>query len=350
MRKLRRAGALVTALATASVAFVALGMSPAGAQDIDINISGSSTVEPITSRVVELYAADNPDVNARVDGPGTGDGFILFCNGETDASDASRTIEEDEAANCQANGIAYTELPVAIDGLTIVANKASRLKCLSVEQIYAIFGPESGGGTVNLKDANALAQDLGDTTKLPKGKVKKFTPGPESGTYDSFIDLTYGDIMDERLAEGMIPADKVGINDDGEEEVTEPQLSAGTFPNDNDIVRRVTGSKTGIGYFGYAYYQANKKSLKAIGVRSPDTGECVKPKSSTVQALEYPITRTLYVYANNAKVASKAELKAFFDFYMTEETLNDTVLDAGYVPLHDDEQAATMAAWRALSG
>ena len=73
-----------------------------------------------------------------------------------------------------------------------MANKASKIKCVDSAQLYAIFGPESGGGDVDLATAQTLATELGSTEPpLPKGKVKKFTPGPESGTYDSFIDIGY---------------------------------------------------------------------------------------------------------------------------------------------------------------
>jgi phosphate transport system substrate-binding protein len=57
-----------------------------------IVISGSSTVEPISAFVAELFNETQPGVTISVDGPGTGDGFELFCNGETDISDASRPI------------------------------------------------------------------------------------------------------------------------------------------------------------------------------------------------------------------------------------------------------------------
>src|ERR671923_291086 len=87
-----------------------------------IVVSGSSTVEPISSLVAEIFNETNPDVAITVDGPGTGDGFELFCNGETDISDASRPIEQEEADACEANGIQYTELEVAFDGISVLTS------------------------------------------------------------------------------------------------------------------------------------------------------------------------------------------------------------------------------------
>jgi phosphate transport system substrate-binding protein len=348
-----RLRALLTAGAIA-LAVAALGTGPATAAQAsgEVKVTGSSTVEPITSLVGELYAETNPDVSIRVDGPGTGDGFELFCNaeaGDWDATDASRAIEDDEAANCQKNNINYTELNVGIDGLTVVANKASKIACLDHDQIYAIFGPESAGGDVNLSDAQALATELGSTNKaLPSGKVTKFTPGPESGTYDSFIELNYEDIMEERLEAGKIPSSRTGTNDEGEPEVTEPLIAKGTFPNDNNIVQRVEASANGIGFFGYAYYQANKGELKDIAIYNADTGKCVKPTAKTIQDGTYKISRPLFVYVDNAKITDGGAPKSFFDSYMTEKTLTKTVQQAGYVPNDKSTRQATISAYKAI--
>ena len=155
--------------------------------------------------------------------------------------------------------------------------------------------------------------------------MKKFTPGAESGTYDSFIEIAYQKIIDAQLAAGKIPSDKVGTDDAGKPTVTEPLIAAGTFPNDNDIVKRVEGSKNGLGFFGYAYFQANKGELKEIAIEDPETGKCVKPTAKTIKDGTYPISRTLYVYPNNAKVADNDTLKAFLAYYLTKKSLTKNV-------------------------
>lgn len=354
IRNFRRPRAVVLAVAVTTLALSGIGAGTAGAQGGgDVKITGSSTVEPITSLAAELFSEENPDASISIDGPGTGDGFELFCNaepGQWDATDASREIKDEEAANCQTNGIEYTELPLAIDGLTLVANKASKIKCLSFNDLYAIFGPESGGGEVDLASSSALADELGGSKSPTSGTVQKFTPGPESGTYDSFIEITYADILETRLGEGSIPADKVGTNDDGEPEVTEPLLSAGQFPNDNEIVKRVEGAKNGIGFFGFAYYQENKGELKAIGIENPETGKCVKPTAKTIQAGDYPISRTLFTYVDNAKVASNATFKDYLDSLLTKKALKSTVTEAGYVPLAAADIAATVDTYANVAG
>jgi phosphate transport system substrate-binding protein len=349
IRYFRRPRVLVAGLAAIGLT---LSMGTAFAQDSDgINVSGSSTVEPITSLIGELYGEDHPDVPVRVDGPGTGDGFVLFCQGETDISDASRPIKDEgeEAPACEANGITYTELPVALDGLTVIVNKKSNLKmkCLSQADLYALFGPESTG---DLADAAALSEELGSTQSYKStGTVKKFTPGPESGTYDAFIELGYQDILEARVADGSVT--DVVTNDDGETEAAEPLISDGQFPNDNDTVKRVSSSKNGIGFLGIAYFLENTDKLKAVAIEDPETGDCVKPSIKTVQNGSYlPLSRTLFIYVNNEKAADNADLKGFVDFYLTKKNLNGSVKAAGYAPLHKSDQAETIDTWESASG
>ena len=345
IRNLPRPRVLAASLGALVLMVVSMGTAVAQ-EDEGINISGSSTVEPISSLIGELYGEENPGVPVRVDGPGTGDGFVLFCQGETDISDASRPIKDEgeEAPKCEENGITYTELPVALDGLTVIVNKKSSLgiKCLSPTDLYALFGPESTG---SLADASALAEEIAGETNLPtKGTAKKFTPGPESGTYDSFIELGYEDIMAERLEAGAIT--DVVTNDDGEDEPAEPLISDGQFPNDNNIVKRIAKSKNGIGFLGFAYYLENTDQLKAVPIEDPDTGDCVRPSVKTVQNGSYlPLSRTLFIYVNNEKAEDNADLADFVDFYMSEENLTTSVEQAGYAPLGDEERQAAIDTW-----
>jgi phosphate transport system substrate-binding protein len=86
-----------------------------------VSIHGSSTVEPISSKVAEDFAALNPGFDYEVGDEGTGDGFAnFFCTGDSDISDASRAIKDEEAAACTDAGVEYTELQIAFDGLSVI--------------------------------------------------------------------------------------------------------------------------------------------------------------------------------------------------------------------------------------
>src|SRR6266496_3025351 len=122
------------------------GTGPTGDTGLSgsVTVSGSSTVLPISNLVAELFNEQDPDVQVSVDGPGTGDGFVLFCKGETDISDASRPIESDEKKACSKGGIDYVEIPIAFDGITVMTNPQNNdVTCLNSGDLYALFGPES---------------------------------------------------------------------------------------------------------------------------------------------------------------------------------------------------------------
>jgi phosphate transport system substrate-binding protein len=285
-------------------------------------VSGSSTVEPISIIVGEKFKAANPDAGVTVDGPGTGDGFQLFCAGETDISDASRPISDEEIAACEGAGIEYTELAIGIDGLTVATNPANAdVECLDVPALYALVGPESEG-IDNWSGANELAAEVGSAyTSLPDADLVISGPGEESGTYDSFVEFAIADLAEERGQDGFTRADY------------------NSSPNDNVIVQGIEGSDTSLGWLGFAYYEAEKDRMKAIA--------CVTPSVETIGDGSYGFSRTLYIYVNNAKAAENPAVKAFVDLYLSEDGLA-AVTDAGYVALPDDQWAASQSTWAAV--
>ncbi len=233
-----------------------------------ITISGSSTVEPISALVGQQFSDANPGVAVTVDGPGTGDGFQLFCSGETDISDASRPISEEEIALCGDAGIEYLELQVAIDGLSVLTNPANTaLSCLTFADMYALVGPESTGFG-SWSDANDLAVELGGNGGFPDAELVITAPGEESGTYDSFVEFVVADLAEER----------------GQEEVTRPDYTAS--PNDNVIIEGIEGSESSFGWVGFAFYVANQEAVKAFEV---DGGEgCVAPTAGDHRRRQLP--------------------------------------------------------------
>jgi phosphate transport system substrate-binding protein len=296
----------------------------------DIFVSGSSTVEPISGLNAEKFSGANPDVNIRVEGPGTGDGFELFCNGESDISDASRPIDDEEIAACQENGIGYTELEVALDGITVMTSPANdAVECLSTGDLYALIGPESQGFDT-WSDANALAQEVGGTGGFPDAPLDITAPGEESGTYDAFIELAGF----EDIGVGQ------GLSED-EAATTRPDYQSS--PNDNVIIQGVEGSESSFGWVGFASYEQNAEAIKAIAIDGGDG--CVAPTRETIAEGSYPLSRSLYIYVNDAMAAEKSALKAYVDFYLSDEGFA-SVTEVGYVDLPADRIEATRSTWR----
>jgi phosphate transport system substrate-binding protein len=297
----------------------------------EIVISGSSTVEPISAANAQKFSAQYPDVGFRVDGPGTGDGFALFCEGQTDISDASRPIDpEEEAPLCEENGIEYVELKIGIDGITVLtAPENDQMECLNFQDLYALIGPESEGFD-NWSDANAIGEELGSPhVPYPDAELFIVGPGEESGTYDSFAELTLEDIAYEER----------GIKED--DPVIRPDYQSS--PNDNVIIEGIAGNPTSLGWVGYSFYQNNSDAVRAIPV-AEEGDECVEPTDDTIKSAEYPISRFLYIYVNRAKLEENAALEPFVDFYLSEEGLN-SVSEVGYVDLAEEDIATTMDAW-----
>ena len=306
--------------------------SAEGSGDVSgsINVSGSSTVEPITSLAAEAFTGENGDVDIAVDGPGTGDGFELFCDGQTDISDASRTIEDEEAAACEANGIEYVELQVGYDGMSVLtnANNDDAPECLSFADLYALIGPESEGFD-NWSDAQALATELGSTTQFPDAPLELTGPGTESGTYDSFIEIALSGIAEER----GLPEDQI--------ETTRPDYASSA--DDNVIIQNIEASDTSLGWVGFAFAEEAGDQVTEIPVSAEPGGDCVGPADDTISDQSYPLSRPLFIYVSTSAADENPAVVPFVDYYL--ENLNQFVEEGGYVTMPDDQVQSTVTAW-----
>jgi phosphate transport system substrate-binding protein len=300
-----------------------------------ITISGSSTVQPITSLVAELFNEDvSSDVAITVDGPGTSDGFVLFCDGETDIQDASRQIEPEEQDACAQNGIEYVELAVAFDGITVMTNPANAdVTCLNHGDLYALFGPESDG-IDTWEGADSLAQQVDGTDNFPSAPLEITAPGEESGTYDAFIELS--GIEDIALEQGLPEDDAAALR-------TDYQAS----PDDNVIITAMEGTDTPLGFVGFAFAENAGDQVKILQIDGGDG--CVEPTRDTIADASYALSRTLYIYVNKAKISESPAVKAFVDYYMTDTGVVTAVQETGYVELPADQVDASRSTWETES-
>lgn len=290
-----------------------------------VEISGSSTVAPISTRVAELFADENDAITVNVDGPGTGDGFKLFCEGSTDLSDASRPIKAEEADACKEAGIEFIELKVAIDGLSVITSeKNDDVECLNFADLYALSGPESQG-IDNWNDAEKIAKELGSDTDLPDAKLTISAPGEESGTYDSFVEIVLETYTEDR----------------GQEAESRPDYQSSA--DDNVIVQGVTGSATSFGWVGYAFAK-EAAGVKLLPIAEEPGGECVEPTDESIASGDYPIARDLFIYVNKAKAEENEAIVEYVDFYLSEAGIG-AVTEVGYVGLTEEALGETRTAW-----
>ncbi len=222
---------------------------------------GSSTVAPLAEAAADQFRDVESGVNVTVATSGTGGGFKAFCAGETDISNASRPIKDEEAAECEAAGVAFTEIVIANDGLAVVVNPENDwADDLTVEQLNKIWAPESEGVVNSWTDVDSSFPDV---------PLALFGAGTDSGTFDYFTDAINGE-------EGAIRADYSPSEDD------------------NITVQGVAGDEGGIGFFGLSYVEENADVIKTVTV------DGVLPTVETVQDGTYtPLGRPLFIYVKN---------------------------------------------------
>ncbi|MEI4770897.1 PstS family phosphate ABC transporter substrate-binding protein [Psychrobacillus sp. FJAT-51614] len=266
---------------------------------------GSSTVAPITEALVEEYAGVQNKVKVSVGVSGTGGGFEKFIAGETDFSNASRPIKDEEKTKLEEAGIDYTEFQIANDGLSVVVNKDNDwVEDLTVEDLKKMWIED--GTAKKWSDINP---------EWPAEEIVFYSPGTDSGTYDYFDEV----ILDE--------ADLV--------------KSATLSEDDNVLVQGVQGDKNAIAFFGYAYYLANQDTLKVVKING------VEPTNETIESGDYsPLSRPLFVYAKNSALK---ENPAFYDFMKyTLENAGEMAEAVGYVSLPQEDYDKGLADLEAL--
>jgi phosphate transport system substrate-binding protein len=267
-----------------------------------IAIDGSSTVAPFAEAAAELFNEENPDVQVTVGTSGTGGGFEKFCAGETDISDASRPIKDDEEAPlCDEGGVKYTEIVVANDGIAVATSKNLAVDCLTVDQLKQVWN--KGSKVKSLADVDP---------ELPDTELSLYGPGTDSGTFDFFTDQ---------------------IN--GEEGVSREDYEASE--DDNQLVTGVAGDDGGLGYFGFSYYEGAADQLNLVGVDSGD-GTCVKPSTEAIQDGSYkPLSRPLFMYPSHEAI-QRPEVKAFMEFVVGQAP---AIAEAAKIVPLTDEQVQT---------
>ncbi len=266
-----------------------------------VKIDGSSTVFPITEAIAKDFQkmqANNVKVIVAISG--TGGGFKKFCAGETDISNASRPILTAEIKACNFSGVRYIELPIAYDALTLVVHPENTwAKSITTTELKKIWEPLAQGKITRWKQVRP---------DWPDQPLTLYGPGKESGTFDYFTEAIVGEAKSSR-------SDYVASEDD------------------DVLVQGVSKYPNALGYFGFAYYEANQNKLKAVAINNGK--ESVLPSRKTVEGAKYqPLSRPLFIYVNAKAAQTNPAVKEFVDFYIKKAPTS--VSSVGYVPLPAD--------------
>jgi phosphate transport system substrate-binding protein len=282
----------------------------------DIVSAGSSTVFPLSERMKQRFEEEGFTGNITVDSIGSGAGIERFCvAGETDVANASRKIKDSEIESCAGIGRTVVEFQVGIDALTVaVSSENDFVTDVTLEELALIFSTATNWSDVR--------------PEWPAEPIQRFSPGTDSGTFDFFVEAV------------MTP----GFGDDAEAGETAILESAGTqfSEDDNILVQGVQGSPYAVGYFGYAYYQENQGTLKALSVNG------IEPTAETAESGEYPISRPLFIYSSTEIMQEKPQVTAFIWFYINYVT--DEILDVGYFPVSEARIQENLDNWHTGAG
>jgi phosphate transport system substrate-binding protein len=260
----------------------------------DIVTAGSSTVFPLSERMTERFQDEGYGGQITIESIGTGAGFSRFCEaGETDISNASRPIEEDEIALCQAIGRDPIEFRVGTDALAVAVSAENDFAAdVTLDELALLFSTAETWADVR--------------SDWPAEPILRYIPGTDSGTFDYFVEAVF-----DEDPEPMLSASNLELSED-----------------DNVLVQGVEGSPYAVGFFGYAYYSENQELLKALAI------DGVEPSAESVDAASYPLARPLYIYSTAGIMNEKPQVAAFINFYLT--FVNDEVIDVGYFPASDE--------------
>jgi phosphate transport system substrate-binding protein len=284
------------------------GAAPTG----PIRVDGSSTVFLISQAVAEEFQKTGGGT-VTVGESGTGGGFKKFCRSEIDVVDASRPIKQTEADDCKKAGIDFIELPIAYDGLAVVVHsKNTWVDHLTVEELKKMWAPESK--MASWKDVRA---------GFPDKKLRLYGAGTDSGTYDYFTQAIVGK---EHSSRGDYTASE----------------------DDNVLVQGVESDEGSLGFFGYAYYIANKDKMKLVpidnGVKDDGEGPIAPSVESVTNGTYQPLSRPLFIYVSTAALR-RPEVDRFMAFYLEKSA--ELSAEVGYIALPAKATELTTARYKA---
>ncbi len=274
--------------------------------------AGSSTVFPLSERMVERFKKEGFAGSVTIDSIGSGAGFERFAKtGETDIANASRAIkkEEIELAGKLNPPRVPIEFRVGTDALSVcVARSNTFLKDVTKADLQKIFSTAEKWSDVN--------------PAWPAETIRRFIPGTDSGTFDYMVEYLFG----AGKKEPILKAANTQLSED-----------------DNILVQGILGSPYAVGFFGFAYYVENKEKMKVLSVQG------IEPSQETVDAAKYPLARPLFIYSDAKILQSKPQVAALVNFYLTY--VNEEIRQVGYFPANAAALKASKEAWvRAMDG
>lgn len=257
--------------------FATTGLAAAG----NIAINGSTTVLPISQKIVEVYMKENPGVNISLSGGGSGNGIKALLDGTTDIANSSRFIKDEEVKLAVEKGMYPVPFAIAYDCIVPVVHPSNPVKDITPAQLKAIYM----GEIKNWKDLGG-----------PSGEIVVISRDTSSGTYEVWEEKI---MKKERVYPGALL-----------------QASNGA------VSQAVSKNKNAIGYLGIGYVDKNVKALTINGIEGTE---------KTALDGSFPVSRALYMFTRGWPTG---DVLNFVNYCLNPQKGQKYVREAGFVPLY----------------
>ena len=263
------------AASSTSAAASSAASSTAAALSGNVATGGSTSMKNVIAALTEGFAEVEPGVTVSYDPTGSGAGITGATDKTLDIGLSSRALKDDEKADVEGTTI-------ALDGIAIIVNNASKVEDLTVDQLKQMF-------TGEITNWSEVGGDDGEIVLIGREAG--------SGTRDGFESIV--DVKDScKYAQELTAT--------------------------GAVISAVEANPLAI---GYASLSAVGDTVKAVTVGGVECSE------ETVKDGSYEVQRP-FVFVTNKSVALSEQAQAFFDF-ATSADAADLIRTAGAVPVNE---------------
>jgi phosphate transport system substrate-binding protein len=263
---------------------------------------GSDTLNNLMTLWAESFYKFYPNVKIQIEGKGSTTAPPALIAGTAQLGPMSRPMRGTEIDQFEKKfGYKPTPIRTAVDALAVFVNKDNPIKCLTMEQIDAVFSKSRRYGYK--EDVKTWGQ-LGLTGDWTNRPISLYGRNSASGTYGFFKEhaLKNGDYKDEVKEQ----------------------------PGSASVVQGVTVDRYGIGYSGIGYATAG---VRAVPIAEKEGAACVEATADNAYAGTYPLARFLYVYINKPPGKPLDPLTREFVKFMVSKEGQEVVVKDGYFPI-----------------
>jgi len=313
--------------------------APANSDRDQIKIVGSSTVYPFATTVAENFGRTTKFKTPIVESTGSGGGLKLFCSGvganHPDITNASRRIKSSEVENCAKNGITeIVEVKVGYDGIVLANSRKSDRMELTLKDVFMALAKDVPDGKGGIKP-NPYRTWNEINPALPNLRIEVMGPPPTSGTRDAFVELA----MEGGCKKFDFIKDMKTSNKDAYKSlchtIREDDAFVEAGENDNLIVQKLNANPDAFGIFGFSFLEQNAESVQGSLIDGKT------PSFDNISSGDYPVSRSLYLYAKKANVGIVPGIKEYLEEFMSPRAsgADGYLAEKGLIPMNTAEQA-----------